>query len=76
MPGTIDLIVARNANDLCRREDDFTLAVTPWFLVLTAFVGVSQCLYVLTGDCPASLGVKRAFGLRSVMYSAGEEAVR
>lgn len=44
------------------------VAVSPWFLALTAFVGVSQWLYVLAGDCPASLILRRLFGLRSTMY--------
>jgi hypothetical protein len=29
--------------------------VSPWFLLLTAFVGVNQWLYVRFGNCPASL---------------------
>jgi hypothetical protein len=29
--------------------------VSPWFLILTAFVGVNQWLYVMFGACPASL---------------------
>jgi hypothetical protein len=29
--------------------------VSPWFLLLTTFVGVNQWLYVLVGGCPASL---------------------
>jgi hypothetical protein len=37
--------------------------VSRWFLVLTAFVGVSQWLYVVTGACPASI-VLRRFGVR------------
>jgi hypothetical protein len=37
--------------------------VSPWFLVLTAFVGVNQLVYVAVGDCPASLVLRRA-GLR------------
>ena len=28
--------------------------VSPWFLLLTAFVGVNQWLYVVVGACPAS----------------------
>lgn len=39
-------------------------AVSPWFLLLTAFVGVNQWLYVAFGACPASL-VLRRFGVRS-----------
>ena len=42
-------------------------AVSPWFLLLTAFVGVNQWLYVLVGACPASLLLRRFAGLRSSM---------
>jgi hypothetical protein len=42
-------------------------AVSPWFLLLTAFVGFNQWLYVLVGACPASLVLKRVAGLRSAM---------
>lgn len=41
------------------------LVVSPWFLALTAFVGVNQWLYVLAGVCPASIVLERAFGRRS-----------
>jgi len=37
-------------------------AVSPWFLLLTAFVGVNQWLFVLFGTCPASLVLGR-FGM-------------
>jgi hypothetical protein len=43
-------------------------AVSPWFLLLTAFVGINQWLYVLLGACPASLALVRLFALRSVLY--------
>ena len=39
--------------------------VSPWFLLLTAFVGVNQWLYVAAGACPASLLLTRLFGLRA-----------
>lgn len=42
--------------------------VSPWFLLLTAFVGANQWLYVLFAACPASLVLSRAFGLRSTLY--------
>jgi hypothetical protein len=38
--------------------------LTPWFLLLTAFVGLNQWLYVAVGDCPMSLLLRRACGLR------------
>ena len=36
--------------------------VSPWFLLLAAFVGVNQWLYVALGACPASLVLARATG--------------
>jgi hypothetical protein len=42
--------------------------VSPWFLLLTAFVGVNQWLYVVVRACPASIVIKRALGLRSAIY--------
>ena len=38
--------------------------VSPWFLLLTAFVGVNQWLFVAFGACPASLVLSRLFALR------------
>lgn len=38
--------------------------VSPWFLLLTAFVGVNQLLYVTLGACPASFVLSRACGIR------------
>jgi len=36
--------------------------VSPWFLLLTAFVGINQWLFVRFGNCPASLVLGR-FGM-------------
>ena len=36
------------------------LLVSPWFLVLTVFVGVNQWLFVAIGACPASVMLERA----------------
>jgi hypothetical protein len=57
MAGTVTLVSALLA-----------ALVSPWFLLLTAFVGVNQWLYVAFGACPASLVISRLFGLRSVIY--------
>ena len=43
--------------------------VSPWFLLLTAFVGVNQWLYVIAGACPASLLLTRLFGLRAAAHT-------
>lgn len=37
--------------------------VSPWFLLLTAFVGVNQLANVVFGACPSSLVLKR-FGVQ------------
>ena len=47
--------------------------VSPWFLLLTAFAGVSQWLYVLVGACPASIVLRRTCHLRSAVYPAKEQ---
>ena len=57
MAGTVTLVSALLA-----------ALVSPLFLLLTAFVGVNQWLYVAFGACPASLVISRLFGLRSVIY--------
>ncbi|MDH3227163.1 MAG: DUF2892 domain-containing protein [Thermoleophilia bacterium] len=38
--------------------------VSPWFLALTAFVGANQLLYVIAGDCPMSLVLRRTCDLK------------
>ena len=52
----------------------FAVAVSQWFLVLTAFVGVNQWLYVVVGACPASIVLRRACRLRSAIYGDREQA--
>jgi hypothetical protein len=37
--------------------------VSPWFLALTAFVGVNQWLFVVFGACPASLVLEHGVGI-------------
>ena len=40
---------------------------SPWFLLLTGFVGLNQLLYVAVGACPASLILGKTCGLKSSM---------
>lgn len=47
-------------------------AVSPWFLLLTAFVGVNQWLFVLAGACPISILLRRALGLKSPCDSTAD----
>ena len=46
--------------------------VSPWFLLLTVFVGLNQWLFVAVGACPASLILKHGFGLRSARAETGQ----
>jgi hypothetical protein len=48
--------------------------VSPWFLLLTAFVGFNQWLYVLVGAWPASVVLRRACRLSSAIYENGGSA--
>ncbi|HEU4973628.1 MAG TPA: DUF2892 domain-containing protein [Baekduia sp.] len=57
MAGTVTLLSALLA-----------AVVSPWFLLLTAFVGINQWLYVALGACPASLMLGRFAGRRSSLY--------
>jgi membrane associated rhomboid family serine protease len=54
MAGTVTLLSALLA-----------AVVSPWFLLLTVFVGVNQWLYVVVGACPAAIVIGRVFGVRS-----------
>lgn len=38
--------------------------LSPWFLLLTVFVGVNQWMYVTLRGCPASVVLKR-FGVKA-----------
>ena len=49
-------------------------AVSTWFLLLTAFVGVNQWLYVVVGACPASIVLRRACRLHSAIYENRESS--
>src|SRR5262249_1689747 len=49
--------------------------VSTWFVLLTAFVGVNQWLYVMVRACPASLILRRACHLRSVVYDDDRTSV-
>ena len=38
--------------------------LSPWFLLLTAFIGLNQLLYVASGTCGAALILTRVFHLQ------------
>ena len=70
-------MAARAGAVRARRHDDARLGAArrdrlEWFLLLTAFVGVNQWLYVAFGACPASIVLRRACQLRSAIYQNPE----
>lgn len=51
MAGTVTLVAALLAATL-----------SPWWLLLAAFVGANQLAFVAFGDCVASIVLRKAFG--------------
>jgi hypothetical protein len=49
-------------------------SVSAWFLLLTAFVGVNQWLYVVVRACPASIILRRVCRLRSAIYPTDDSS--
>lgn len=50
--------------------------ISPWILLLTAFVGLNQLAYATIGVCGASFFLSRVVGLRSSLYTGDHEARR
>ena len=48
--------------------------ISHWFLLLTAFVGINQWLYVTVGACPASLVLGRVIGVQPCRGTVGQQA--
>jgi len=61
---TLERVLFALAGSVTLASVVLAVAVSPWFLLVTAAVGVSQWAYVLVGDCPASLLLRRFTGLR------------
>ena len=47
--------------------------ISPWFLLLAAFVGINQWLYVTVAACPASLVLGRTLGLTACAARTSRE---
>jgi len=56
---TLERVLFALAATMTLTSATLALLISPWFLLLTAFVGVSQWMYVMLGDCPASLVLRR-----------------
>ncbi len=62
VPWPLERILFALAGTMVLLSAVLAAVVSPWFLLLTAFVGVNQWLFVAFGACPASL-VLRRFGV-------------
>lgn len=56
---TLERVLFALAATMTLASVTLALLISPWFLLLTVFVGVSQWMYVALGDCPASLVLRR-----------------
>ena len=63
-PWTLERALFAIAGTVTLASAALAALVSPWFLLLTAFVGLNQWLFVALGDCPASLLVRRIAGLK------------
>ena len=61
-PWPLERILFALAGTMTLLAVSLAAAVSPWFLLLAAFVGLNQWLYVAVGACPASLVLARATG--------------
>ena len=60
----LELVLFAMAGTVTLASVLLAVVVSPWFLVLTAFVGVSEWLFVLIGDCPSSVVLRKVFHLQ------------
>jgi hypothetical protein len=51
------------AGSITLASSALAVLVSPWFLLLTAFVGLNQWLFVVAGTCPAALFLERVAGI-------------
>lgn len=59
MPNTLDRIVLAFAGTVVLASIALALTVSPWFLALTAFVGLNLLQSAFTGFCPLAIVLKR-----------------
>ena len=62
-PWPLDRVLFALAGTMTLLSVALTALVSPWFVLLTAFVGVNQWLYVTVGGCPASIFFERVAGI-------------
>ena len=60
----LDRAVLALAGTMTRRSGLLAVLLSPWWLLLTAFVGLNQLQASVTGLCPAAMVLKR-FGVRA-----------
>jgi hypothetical protein len=59
----LELVLFAMAGTVTLVSLSLAVLVSPWFLLLTAFVGISELLFVVAGDCPSSVVLRKAFHL-------------
>jgi hypothetical protein len=59
MPNTIDRVVLAFAGTVILLSVALGLVVSPWFFLLTVFVGLNLLQSAFTGFCPLAIALKR-----------------
>ena len=59
MPNTIDRVVLAFAGSVILLSLALGMGVSPWFFLLTAFVGANLLQSAFTGFCPLAMLLKR-----------------
>ena len=62
---SLERVLFAMAGTVTLASSTLAAVVSPSWLLLTAFVGVNQLGFVLFGNCPSSLVLRRMFGLQS-----------
>jgi hypothetical protein len=57
---SLERVLFALAGSLTLLSIGLAVVVSPWFLLLAAFVGLNQWLFVAVGACLASLALERA----------------
>ncbi len=68
---SLDRVLFALAGSMTLLSALLVVLASPWFLLLTAFVGLNQWLFVVVGNCPASWLLRRYAGLRPA-HEAGD----
>ena len=60
---SLERVLFALAGTLTLASAALAVLVSPWFLLVAAFVGLNQWLFAGVGACPASIALERVLGV-------------